>query len=110
MTYKDKVKQRVSDRARAKSCRERQKGVTQGVTEEPKGVTNFPGLIPRDRTDYPDILNKLTDKTWRKRLGMLDAVFKASHNPKYASDVTLGVIPPECYSLDVVFDYLECTR
>ena len=55
-------------------------------------------------TSYPDIIDKLTDKIWRPRLGKLQTAFEASHHPSYAHDVMLGYT-----FLDDVFKLLECT-
>ena len=102
MTYKDKENERVASKERMRRMRQ---GVTKGVTKT-EGVT----ALGAKGVTYPDILNKLTDKTWRKKLSMLNDAFKTSHNPNYAKDTFLGVIFPDRYSLDVVFDLMECTR
>ena len=105
--YKDVEKRKQASKERMQRMRQ---GVTLGVTKEgvtSMGVTKTEGVtaLKGQGVTYPDILDKLTDKTWRKKLGMLNDAFKTSHNPHYAKEVWLGDLP-----LDVVFDYLECTR
>ena len=97
MTYKNKEQERAASKERMQRMRQ---GVTKGVTKT-EGVT----ALGAKGVTYPDIIDKLTDKTWRKKLEALHAAFQSSHNPSYAKDVWLGDLP-----LDVVFDYLEITR
>ena len=98
--YRDKTKQRKKTAERVKRFRQK------GVTSDEKGVTS-----------YPDILDKLTDPVWRKRLEKICTSFNNSSANK--ADVYLGV-PSEmftiggsnnkAYNLVEVCDLVEATR
>ena len=106
--YKDKEKQKEANRKSAKRYR---KGMTQpggieideGDTAKPEGMTQ--GMTVKGMTQYPDIIDKLTDPFWRGRLEKICHAFKASNNPSYSKDVWLGDT-----NLSVACDWLECTR
>ena len=61
----------------------------------------------RQMIDYPHILDKLTDPTWRKRLEKLCSAFKESHYPKYNEDVFFC---EDGFPLNIACDWLECTQ
>ena len=100
--YKDKAKQRKKTAERVKRFRQK------GVTSDEKGVT---------LATYPDIIDKLTDPVWRKRLEKICTSFNNSSANK--ADVYLGV-PSEmftiggsnnkAYNLVEVCDLVEATR
>jgi len=104
MMYKDKEKQKTADR-------ERQRRYRKGVTETPEfevGVTMRPiepTDLTRGMTQYPDIIDKLTDPVWRLKLEKICHAFKASSNPHYIHDVWLGD-----YNLSEVCGLVECTK
>ena len=91
--YKDKEKQKTTERERQRRYR--------------KGVTNFPGLIPKGVTedlgvtDYPDIIDKLTDPVWRSKLE------KICHSFHRRSDMEVCWLGDT--NLTTVCDWLECT-
>jgi len=109
--YKDKSKEREA--ARERKRRQRDKGVTlatKGVTQltsdttsevatkrflESEGVTQ--GVTP-------DMLHKLTDPVWRRKLEAICHAFRTSHHPDYVNDVWLGN-----YNLSTVCELLEVT-
>ena len=76
--YKDRKKSNKAAQERMRRYRER-KGVT---ATEVQGVTN---------TDYPDIIDKLTDEKWRGKLEGICASFNTSPAKRYKKDVWLGV-------------------
>ena len=100
--YRDKTKQRKKTAERVKRFRQK------GVTSDEKGVT---------LATYPDIIDKLTDPVWRKRLEKICTSFNNSSANK--ADVYLGV-PSEmftiggsnnkAYNLVEVCDLVEATR
>ena len=92
--YKDKEKQKEANRERKR--RQRDKGVTLAT----KGVTKEEGV-----TVTPDMLDKLTDPTWRDKLEKICQSFQGSHHPDYINDVWLGD-----YNMSQVCDLLEVTR
>ena len=120
--YKDKEKQRETDRERQRRYR---KGVIkqEGVTEGQQIVDNLKASIHDYHCDKankltagitcPDIIDKLTDKAYRVKLGKICHAFKVSHHPSYASDVWLGITEGVTVkgstNLSVACDYLECT-
>ena len=62
--------------------------------------------LPRGETvSRPDILDKLTNPIWRKRLEKICYSFENSHNPKYKEMVWLG----DC-NLSTACDWLEVTN
>ena len=89
--YKDKEKQKEANRKASKRYRQ---GMTQGMTGQPK------------MSNYPHILDKLTDPVWRKRLEKLCLAFKNSHHPKYNEDVFFC---EDGFPLNVACDWLEVT-
>jgi len=85
--YKDKEKQREANK---ESARRYRKGMTEGMTES------------QGMTQYPDIIDKLTDPVWRSKLEKICHAFKVSHQ-SYSE--MLGDT-----NLSVVCDLVECTR
>ena len=111
--YKDSEKKRQAERERQ---RKRREGVTKGVTTSEKGVTSDTKGVT-SLADYPDIIDKLTDKkVWRPRLEQLCLAFSKS---PYKADVWLGVpdnmftiggSDHRAYNLTEVCELLETTR
>ena len=103
--YKNKEKQRESNKESARRYRDKQKGVT-----SVEGVTTPSWKEREDRIgedgwgNTPDIIDKLTDPRWRNHLEKVCSAFKVSSNPSYSKDVRLGDT-----NLSVVCDWLECT-
>ena len=111
--YRDKAKQREANRKASKKYRQ---GMTEGMT-----VVEIPelGVMPTsdETVGYPDIIDKLTDPVWRKRLEKICTSFNNSSANK--ADVYLGV-PSEmftiggsnnkAYNLVEVCDLVEATR
>jgi len=97
--YKDKEKQRAATKERVRRYR--------------KGVTNFPGLVPRaskgvtkedilaQGVTYPDIIDKLTDPVWRGKLERICSSFTRRGDMEVC---WLGDT-----NLSTVCDWLECT-
>lgn len=98
--YKDREKQREVTKDRVRRYRDKQKGVT-----ELEGVTIKFAADDICSVTYPDIIDKLTDPTWRGKLEKICHAFQASSNPSYSKDVWLGDT-----NMSTVCDWLECTR
>ena len=98
MAYKDKAKQKATERDRQRRYRKTagHPADGEGVTPRTKGVTFLLGT--------PDILLKLTDPFWRGRLAKICDAFEHSHNPRYKEEVWLGDT-----NVSLACDYLECT-
>ena len=88
--YKNKTKQRSAVKKAVQKHRNETRS-EQGIT---KGITS-----------HPDILDKLIDPIWRKRLEKICYSFENSHNPKYKEMVWLG----DC-NLSTACDWLGATE
>ena len=123
--YKDKEAQKQADRERQRKRRAVLKGVTKGVTSEgvtPKGVTkNCPESVTlsdgqlwhpdpkywqdkpvENESEYPAIVQALTDPIKRKRLESITRELKSRH---VADCVRYGIDGP---TIDIVGELLDC--
>ena len=118
--YKDKKKQKAAVR---KAVAKHREGITPGITSDTTTIENTKkfleseGVTDYETPTYPDIIDKLTDPVWRKRLEKICTSFNNSSANK--ADVYLGV-PSEmftiggsnnkAYNLVEVCDLVEATR
>ena len=93
--YKSKTKQRKANRDSMRKLRSKQ-GITKGITGQPK----------LDMSNYPHILDKLTEPIWRGRLEKICLSFRQSHHPKYNEDVYFC---EDGFPLNIACDWLEVT-
>ena len=96
--YKDENKRKKTTAERVRRYRDKQKGVT-----FPEKALHQPKL---DMSNYPHILDKLTNPVWRGRLEKICLSFKQSHHPKYNEDVYFC---EDGFPLNIACDWLEVT-
>lgn len=118
--YKSKEAQRQANLERQRRYREKLKGVTKGVTPEgvtPESVTLSDGRIwhpdPRyykhiltqeKESDYPAIVQALTDPIKRKRL---ESITRELKSQRVADCMRYGIAGP---TFDIVGELLDCVK
>ena len=102
--YKNKEKQREAVK---KAVQKHRQGITIGedVAQKVRVREIVSKGITQQGITYPDIIDKLTDESWRPRLEKICHAFKVSHHPDYSEMCWLGD-----NNLSVACDYLEATR
>jgi len=105
MPYKNKERQRDTQKA----YRLRQKGITQGITNEgitgqgiTQGITKE-GITPQGITQYPALVHALVDPDKRKKL---EKIYHSLDVRGLAGEVRYGIGGP---TFDVVGKLLEIT-
>jgi len=122
--YKSKEAQKQANLERQRRYREKLKGVTEGVTKQgvtskncPESVTLSDGRIwhpdPRyykhiltqeKESDYPAIVQALTDPIKRKRL---ESITRELKSRRVADCMRYGIAGP---TFDIVGDLLDCVK
>jgi len=117
--YKSKEAQKRANLERQRRYREKRKGVTEGVTPEgvtPESVTLSDGRIwhpdpkywrpkvDRKESDYPAIVQALTDPIKRKRL---ESITRELKSRRVADCMRYGIAGP---TFDIVGDLLDCVK
>jgi len=121
--YKDKEAQKRANLERQRRYREKLKGVTEGVTKQgvtsrncPESVTLSDGQLwhpdPKywqekpveNESEYPEIVQALTDPIKRKRL---ESITRELKSRRVADCVRYGIDGP---TFDVVGELLDCVN
>lgn len=90
---------------RVQRYRERQRSVTNDVTQSPNSVTESVDSVTLDVTQYPAILHALTDPEKRRKL---EKIYQSLNSFKVADKVYYGC-SKDSVPFDVVGELLEAT-